>query len=176
MNHAAGEAGTTIDVVDVGWNDADAIRLRDAFDAEMSERYSDTALATETAAIRIATVFAVDPETFVTCVLVRVDGVAAAHGALFERASLGAIEIRKVVVDSAFRGHGLGHRIMHALESRAAERGAERVVLDTGPKQPDAIALYERRGYSRIPVFEPYTAVPNAICFEKRLTAGGAGS
>ncbi|GGA61571.1 hypothetical protein GCM10011490_09830 [Pseudoclavibacter endophyticus] len=172
----------TIDVVEVSWDDAEGRRLRAAFDAEMAERYGDgpsrdappeAVVQVASARDRIADAFAIRLETFLTSVLVRIDGTAAAHGALFDRPDLGAVEIRKVVVDPAYRGRGLGHRIMSELESRAAARGAPRVVLDTGPRQPDAVALYESRGFARIPPFPPYTSVPRAMCFEKLV--GGVG-
>lgn len=160
-----------IETLEVPWTDDDAVRLRTAFDDEMADRYGTAAVTTETTALLLEDIFSVDNDSLVACVLVRVAGVAAAHGALFSRPELDAIEIRKVVVDPAFRGRRLGHRLMEDLERRAAALGAPRVVLDTGPKQPDAIALYESRGFTRIDAFEPYVSLARAMCFEKRLIA-----
>jgi hypothetical protein len=42
-------------------------------------------------------------------------------------------------------------------------------VLQTGTLQLVAIALYERLGYVPIPVYGAYTAIPFALCFEKKL-------
>ena len=47
---------------------------------------------------------------------------------------------------------GAGRRLMLAhLERTAAASGAVAMVLETGTKQPEAIALYESSGYSRYP-------------------------
>ncbi|WP_255359407.1 hypothetical protein [Frondihabitans sp. PAMC 28766] len=43
-------------------------------------------------------------------------------------------------------------------------------MLQTGDRQPDAVRLYERFGYTPIPVYEPYVeAIPFSLCYEKRL-------
>ncbi|MBK0297397.1 GNAT family N-acetyltransferase, partial [Bacillus sp. S34] len=55
-------------------------------------------------------------------------------------------------------------------EQVAREQGAERLILQTGDKQPEAVALYEKTGWTRIPVYEPYAAtMPWSFCFEKAL-------
>lgn len=179
MTRGAAPSTAGFSAVEVTWDDPEAVRLRDAFDLEMASRYGDDASATDTGAVRLASAFAIDREALLACVLLRADdgrGPAAAHGALFDRPDLGAVELRKVVVDPSFRGRRLGHRIMAELETRAAARGARRLVLDTGPRQPDAIALYVARGYTRVAVFAPYTAIPRAICFEKRVDAEGGAA
>jgi len=56
------------------------------------------------------------------------------------------------------------------VETEAASRGALRLILQTGSKQPDAVALYEKIGYTPIPIYEPYIeAIPHSFCFEKLL-------
>ena len=159
----------SIEIIEVPWSDPRARALRDGFDAEMNERYGGGEPPTDTLALRLGQAFGVKQDDIIVCLLVLVDGAPAGHGALFRRPEEATVEVRKVVVDPTFRGRGLGHRIMEALESRGRALGATRAILDTGPKQPDSIALYESRGFVRIPVFEPYTLIPNAICFEKFL-------
>jgi hypothetical protein len=39
-------------------------------------------------------------------------------------------------VDPAARGHGVGRKILGALEARARSLGARRLVLEMGPRQP----------------------------------------
>ena len=36
-----------------------------------------------------------------------------------------------------------------------------------GDRQPDAVRLYEKSGYTRIAIFPPYEAMPYSNCFEK---------
>lgn len=57
-------------------------------------------------------------------------------------------ELKRLYVDPAFRRRGLATELLFALEDAAAAHGIERVVLETGPRQPDAIALYRARGYT----------------------------
>lgn len=44
-----------------------------------------------------------------------------------------------------------------------------RVVLETGTSQPEAVRLYEREGYSSIPLFGDYIGEITSLCFEKVL-------
>ncbi|KAH7310525.1 acyl-CoA N-acyltransferase [Stachybotrys elegans] len=57
------------------------------------------------------------------------------------------VEVRKLLVDSAERGHGLGRKLMDAVEEYAArELGKTLVLLDTSTVSP-ARAFYLRLGY-----------------------------
>jgi putative acetyltransferase len=59
--------------------------------------------------------------------------------------------------------------VLSELESWAAELGYPKCVLETGKRQPEAIALYEKQGYQRIPNYGQYIGVENSVCFEKVL-------
>lgn len=80
-----------------------------------------------------------------------------------------AAEIKRMFVVPEQRGKGLARRILAELESTAAASGYDLVVLETGLAQPEAIALYESSGYTRIPGFGHYAASPLNRCFGKRL-------
>lgn len=56
---------------------------------------------------------------------------------------------------------------MAALVTEVEALGATRVVLHTGDRQVAAVGLYERHGFTPIPVHEPYLGVPGSLCFEK---------
>jgi GNAT superfamily N-acetyltransferase len=58
--------------------------------------------------------------------------------------------------------------VLRGLEEAALELGYRVIRLETGPRQPEAVALYEKNGYRRIPTFGRY---PQAIAFEKTLAA-----
>ena len=45
----------------------------------------------------------------------------------------------------------------------------KKTVLETGLKQPEAIALYKKNGYTVIPNYGQYAGVENSVCFEKML-------
>lgn len=81
-----------------------------------------------------------------------------------------AMEVKRMFVLPEYRGQGIAAAVLTALETWAAELGFARCVLETGQKQPEAIRLYERSGYSVIPNFGPYEQVENSVCMEKILT------
>ncbi len=56
-----------------------------------------------------------------------------------------------------------------ALEQMALKFGYLTLRLETGARQPEAIALYESHGFHRIPPYGPYVDDPLNICFEKEL-------
>ena len=79
----------------------------------------------------------------------------------------GRAEVKRMWVDPALRGSGLGRRLLARLERLAVETGHDRAVLDTNAALTAAVALYDRAGWSRIP---RYNDNPSAeVWFEKRL-------
>ncbi len=61
-------------------------------------------------------------------------------------------EVRRLWVEPAARGRGVGRALMAALEQEAARRGLSSLQLGTGDRQPEAVALYEATGWERIDV------------------------
>jgi GNAT superfamily N-acetyltransferase len=80
-------------------------------------------------------------------------------------------EVKRMFVRPAFRGLGLGARMLDQLAAYCLAHGVSRLRLETGLYQTDAIRLYERYGFERIPPFGPYTDDPLSVYFEKRLEA-----
>ena len=78
-------------------------------------------------------------------------------------------EVKRMYVAPAARGLGLARRMLAHLETDAAARGAEVVVLETGLAQPEAIALYESSGYTPVPAFGYYRDAPLSRCYARRL-------
>jgi len=157
----------------VSWDDHRAVRLRSVMDAEMSVRYANYTREPEPAEVtarRMASL-AVDPADVRAVVLVLDDdGTPIAHAAL--RELRGDWEVKRVIVSDAHRGRGIARALMNHLESLARAAGVSRLILQTGDRQPDAVAVYERVGYSPIPIYEPYVeTIPNSLCFEKVLAA-----
>jgi GNAT superfamily N-acetyltransferase len=78
-------------------------------------------------------------------------------------------EVKRMFVRPQYRGLGLGKLMLDRLVEYAREHGMSLVRLETGIHQPEAISLYERAGFYRIPPFGSYTDDPLSLCYEKRL-------
>ncbi len=81
----------------------------------------------------------------------------------------GVMEVKRMYVMPQQRGFGVAAHILQALEVWAAALGAHSVVLETGKRQPSAIALYEKCGYTRMPNYGQYAQMENSVCFKKSL-------
>lgn len=80
-----------------------------------------------------------------------------------------AMEVKRMYVLPAKRGHGVAAALLKELEKWARELNYKSCVLETGKKQPEAIAFYKKNNYKVIPSFGQYLHVENSICFEKEL-------
>jgi putative acetyltransferase len=79
-------------------------------------------------------------------------------------------EIKRMYVRPQFRGLGLGKLMLQHLADYARHQGATVLRLETGIYQPEAIGLYERCGFRRIPPFGAYKEDPLSVFYEKHLT------
>lgn len=79
-------------------------------------------------------------------------------------------EIKRMYVRPQFRGLGLGKSMLHHLADYARGQRVELLRLETGIYLTEAIGLYERYGFRRIPPFGDYKEDPLSLYFEKRLT------
>ncbi|MBT8384193.1 MAG: GNAT family N-acetyltransferase [Bacteroidia bacterium] len=91
-----------------------------------------------------------------------------ACGAIKEFAP-GMMEIKRMYTLPDYRGKGIATKILTALEKWVLELNYEKCILETGKKQPEAIALYKKNGYKTIPNYGQYAGVDNSVCFEKHL-------
>lgn len=78
-------------------------------------------------------------------------------------------EIKRMYTDPAARGRGVATMVLRALEESARESGLRRVVMECGDRQPEAIALYEKCGYERIPNYGFYAHSPSCVSFGRDL-------
>ncbi len=90
-------------------------------------------------------------------------------GALRPMDEVDVVEIKRMFVRPAARDNGVGRIILSALETQAREFGYRIARLETGLRNPEAIALYERAGYQRIPCYGIYVNEPLSVCFEMML-------
>lgn len=79
------------------------------------------------------------------------------------------MEIKRMYVVEDMRGKGLATQVLKELEEWAKSLNFTKCILETGNKQPDAIALYRKNGYQTIPNYGQYLHVENSVCFEKQL-------
>lgn len=80
-----------------------------------------------------------------------------------------AMEVKRMYTAPEHRGKGVAAAVLAALEVWARELGYEKCVLETGKRQPEAIALYLKNNYRITPNYGQYIGVENSVCFEKIL-------
>lgn len=78
-------------------------------------------------------------------------------------------EIKRMYVAPHARGLGIGRKILMTLEAEAPRLGANKVVLETGERQPESLALYAKVGFVRIPAFGEYASSPLSVCMGKEI-------
>lgn len=78
-------------------------------------------------------------------------------------------EVKRMYVAPEHRGRGLSRAVLQELEAEAKRLGLRRLVLETGERQPAAVALYESAGFARIPPFGEYVNSPLSVCMAKDL-------
>jgi len=148
-----------IEVRRVAWDDPDGVALREAQQAEVSARYGvdDSEPGPKpTAADMTLFLVAFDGEEPVGCGGLR--ALDATHG-----------EVKRMYVVPARRGTGVSTAILRRLEEEARALGWERLLLETGTEQPDAMRFYEREGFARIPNYGHYVDSEISRCYAKAL-------
>jgi GNAT superfamily N-acetyltransferase len=152
------------------WDDPRAVTLRARMDEEMHERYG-SGNADEDPAVTAERdrALSVDPSSVISSVLA-IDESGEAVGHIAIRRLRDEVELKRLIVLASARGKGAATRLLDECEQIGREQGAERLILQTGDRQPDAVALYEKTGWRAIPVYEPYLAtMPWSFCFDKAL-------
>ena len=122
-----------------------------------------------------AAVWTVRPEQVTppagTFLVARIDGDPVGCGAL--RAALdgtpGLAEIKRMYTRPEARRRGVSRALLARLEDAARAVGYRRVQLETGTRQPEAIALYETAGYHSIPPYGEFKDDPLSLCYAKDL-------
>lgn len=84
--------------------------------------------------------------------------------------TLGVAEVKRMYVRPHARGRGLARLVLVELERRAIDAGYRWMWLETGTRQPEAMALYESHGYVLGASYGEYRGEPTSRCYAKRLT------
>lgn len=105
------------------------------------------------------------------CLVAYVDGTPAACIARIdvdEDGWDGTVEMKRVFVREEFRGRGIARALVAEFEQAAWATGAQRIRLETGTRQPEAVALYESLGYTRLAQnFGEWADSPLSLCYAK---------
>jgi GNAT superfamily N-acetyltransferase len=80
------------------------------------------------------------------------------------------MEVKRMFVLPEYRGKGVAGNILYGLEQWSKELGFKKCILETGINQHEALSLYQKSGFVRIPNYGQYVNVQNSFCFEKVLT------
>ena len=151
----------------VGYDDPDAVALIDQVQQEYVVRYGGHD------ATHVATDEFTPPRGLF--LVGYADGVPVAcggwraHDAADPGFADGDAEVKRMYVTPAARGRGFARAILAELERTAARAGRRRIMLETGTRQPEAIALYESSGYRPVPNFGTYRCEPSSRCYGKEL-------
>lgn len=79
-------------------------------------------------------------------------------------------ELKRMYVAPDARGNGIGRALLDRLEGEARNLRLVRLVLETGIRQHEAIALYHRAGFTTMPPYGEYSAsVTTSVCMTKAL-------
>ena len=106
----------------------------------------------------------------VTFMVARIDGAAVGCGAVKFVADEYA-EVKRMFVMPGWRGRGVAHGLLAQLERHAHRHGFDKLRLETGIHQPEAVRLYEHMGFVRCPAFGGYFDDGVSLCYEKRLAS-----
>jgi GNAT superfamily N-acetyltransferase len=131
---------------------------------EYEERYGETG--------EMATVDAEEFDPPSGAFVVLMDGGEVLAGGGLRRVADDTCEVKRMWTAAGHRRKGYASQVLTGLEDAARAIGYSTLLLETGPLQPEAIALYTRRGYHRIPYYGRY---PDALAFRFDLRSPPAG-
>ncbi len=80
-----------------------------------------------------------------------------------------AMEVKRMFMQIPARGKGAAKAILTELENWAHDLNYKKCVLETGIRQQEAISMYEKGGYKRIPNYGQYEGLAHSLCYEKVL-------
>lgn len=79
------------------------------------------------------------------------------------------VEVKRMYLDTDYRGKGIANKMLTELELWATEKDFSVAILETGHKMLEAIHLYKKMGYTQIPNYGQYADNPESVCMSKQL-------
>ena len=76
-------------------------------------------------------------------------------------------EVKRMYVLPTHRRQGIAGQILQELETWSRELGYVAMVLETANDMPDAIGLYTKNGYEKMPNYGQYVGMPRSVCMRK---------
>lgn len=152
----------TITIRSVTLDLPEAATLIEALNAELEERYPEEG----------ANHFRLDPEEVEPgrgAFLIAYDGSREVGCGAVRLTEPGVAEIKRMYVVPEWRGRGIAKQLLAGLQEQARHIGATQLVLETGERQPEALAVYRRAGFVDIPRFGEYVDSPLSVCLGKTL-------
>jgi len=154
-----------------------AVELVAALNAEINERYAYEMVEwteEELAAEDVAYLAEVTPDMVARpqgCFVVAwLDGTAVGCGALKPHDAAARIgEVKRMYTAPDARRRGVSRSVLRRLEAIASELGYQRLQLETGTAQPEALALYDAEGWHRVTPYGRYKDSPDSVCYAKEL-------
>lgn len=148
---------TTLEIIEVAPADPRLTPLVDALRADLDARYPEEIDFEHPQVKQVARFLLVlrGQEAIGCCAVQPLEG--------------GEAELKRMYVEPAWRGRGVARRLLVEAERLAARVGAAQIKLETGVRQPEAIAVYERAGFTRIPNYPPYDQWDLSVCYTKSL-------
>jgi GNAT superfamily N-acetyltransferase len=104
-----------------------------------------------------------------------VDGVPAGCGGWRAHGD-GVAELKRMYVEPVFRRRGIAALVLAELERSAAAAGHRHLLLNSGDRQPEALALYARAGYTPVAGYGVYADSPGAVFLGKHLASEGSAA
>ncbi|MPV87879.1 GNAT family N-acetyltransferase [Georgenia ruanii] len=135
--------------------DPELVRLLVAAVDELNARYPED-----------PTAHGLDPRA--RFLLADVEGEAAGCVALVPYAP-GVGEIKRMFVAPGHRGRGIATQLLATLEDRARAQEIRTLLLETGVRQPESVALYEKLGFRAVEAYGPHAGNPLSLCYAKAL-------
>ncbi|PQZ96389.1 GNAT family N-acetyltransferase [Arthrobacter sp. MYb227] len=149
MNPATCSGGLRTETISVSLDDPRALPLLEGLSAEYEARYGNRFGGTQKEMFRYPAADFRAPRG--ALLLLQSAGQIIAGGA-FRLHDSGAAEFKRIWTHPQFRRQGLAQKVLIALEDEARALGYDRIYLTTGPRQPEAVGLYLRTGFT--PLFD----------------------
>jgi putative acetyltransferase len=100
----------------------------------------------------------------------RWDARAVGCGAMVINQADGSAELKRMFVDPTVRGRGVARALLELIEEQACSLGLHQIMLETGVKSVEALALYQRHGCRERGPFGSYGPDPLSVFMEKKLS------